>query len=209
MKQSLIFLISTIISATIAAQDISSENNIILEKIKHENEKYTTIISDFEQTRFVQLINKTITSSGKFNYNKPHQLLMSYDHPSGDIMLINGDKCLININGKKNETSAKTNSKAKALRNILSACLSGNIHQIRTTKVTCETNSKYYIVNATIDQKHNKTNIVSITLSYDINDLSLATMQTIEADGSNTTYKLIDKKFNQTIDANIFVTNNH
>ncbi|MDR2038538.1 MAG: outer membrane lipoprotein carrier protein LolA [Bacteroidales bacterium] len=186
------------------AQEISDADSRIVEKIKQANTQYKTITCDFRQIKHMSIIGEKIKSNGLFYYDKPDQMAMYYEDPAGDLMLIDEDKFVMVAGGKWNETTSKSNAKMRGMKTILSACLQGDVKQMGAEKIVCEETDQYYVVTADIDKKANKSNIVKVIMSFDKNGSILSTFQTIEPDGSYNIYELINQKFNQPINEDVF-----
>ncbi|MDR1672013.1 MAG: outer membrane lipoprotein carrier protein LolA [Bacteroidales bacterium] len=189
---------------SVRAQTVSETDNRIVEKIRVANAIHTSVASPFKQTQHLSLLGEDVHSSGRFYYAKPDKLAMLYDDPSGDVMLINGDRFVMVSGSKKKETSAKNNAQMKSMKTILSACLQGDATSIGADKISCGETADAYIIIAEINGKANKSNIVKVTLTFEKTTLTLSVLRTEEKDGSYTTYELTDKKFDQPIDNSIF-----
>lgn len=186
------------------AQTISDADNAILDKIKNGNRNHTSITSNFDQTKHMPIFDEDMLSGGKFYYSKPDKLAMWYDEPAGDLMLINDDKFVMIAAGRRNETTSK-NAKMRGMKEILSACLEGDIRKVETTTIICEETPKEYIVTAELaGGKGNKSNISKVVVNYDKKDNSLSVLRTDEPDGTYTIYALKDKKLNQPIEETVF-----
>ncbi|MDR0371190.1 MAG: outer membrane lipoprotein carrier protein LolA [Prevotellaceae bacterium] len=194
------------ISAGVGAQVTDRADQPILEKIARENTAFSTIESLFIQTQYIAMMEDSMISGGKFYYSKPNRLLMKYDTPKGDMMLINGDRFVMVNAGKRRETSAKSNTKMQKMKNILSACLEGRVMQIGSGSISCEEKGHQYIITVTFDKSANKSGFSKVVVHYDKKDSSLSSLRTIEPDGSYTNYELKDKKINTEIDKTIFQT---
>ena len=187
------------------AQTVSDADSQILEKIKQANIQYTTITSDFQQTKHMSILGTEVSSSGKFYYNKPEQMVMLYDDPVGDLMLINGNLMLMVMAGKRSEANSKSNAKMRGLKNILIFCMEGDVLKIGADKVTCSEIVQYYEIDIEVNTKLNKSNIKKVVVSYDKNDLTPSVLKTIEPDDSYTIYDLSkNKKYNESIDEAVF-----
>lgn len=199
------FLITLMLVGTFAtAQSIKDADFAILEKINQANIKNTSMISDFNQVKHMAILGEDIKSHGKLYYTKPEKMALWYEDPAGDLMLINEDRCVMVASGKKREVSAKANAKMSGMKNILTSSLQGSMLQMGANKITCEDTPKYYIVTAEIDGKVNKSNIKKVVVHYSKSDLSLSILKTEEADASHTTYEIMNKKMNQSIDEKFF-----
>ena len=185
----------------IHAQTVSDSDRQVMEKIKQANVKYTSIVSDFKQTKHLSFMGEDIVSGGKFYYNKPDRLAMRYDSPEGDLMLIDGGKMVMITAGK--QTSTKSNNRTKEMKTILSSCLQGDIEQMGASKISCEETSKYYVVRAEIERT-NKSNINMVVMSYEKTNMSLSVLRLEEPDNSYTVYELTGKELDKPIDQNVF-----
>jgi outer membrane lipoprotein carrier protein len=193
-----IFLCSYI---AVNAEDGSADS--IVENIKQANLKYSSITSDFVQVKHLSFMNEDVSSNGKFFYNKPDRILMQYEEPAGDIMLINKDHFVMIAAGKYSKASTKTSSKARTMRNILSACLRGDVSLIDGVTLLSEETAGSYIITAQLKRK-TRNNVKRVVLTYDKSDLTLSVLRMEEADGSYTVYTLINKVLNQAIDDKVF-----
>lgn len=189
---------------TLSAQVVSDTDKKILDKIKQGNASYNTIESNFKQVKHVSILGDNVVSAGVLYYNKPEQMAMKYYDPAGDLMLINGDDCVMVSSGRQQRVSAKSNSKMRGMKTILSACVMGDLDKVQAEKITCFESDNYYIVSAEINRKLNKSNISKVMLNYDKKDHSITMLQTFEPDGSYVIYELTNKKLNKPVDSSVF-----
>ncbi|MDR1864526.1 MAG: outer membrane lipoprotein carrier protein LolA [Bacteroidales bacterium] len=185
-------------------QTISDADRRTVEKIRQANEKYTVIVSRFRQTRHLSVLANNVLSEGKFYYVKPDRLAMQYENPAGDLMMIDGDRFVMINDGKRRETSAKSNVKMRGMKDILSACLQGDPLRMGAERITCTETPEYCIVTAVIGKKSNKSNIRAVEMTFGKTDLTLSALRTEEKDGSYTVYELTGKEFDTVIDEGIF-----
>jgi outer membrane lipoprotein carrier protein len=189
------------ICVTVNAQDSSADS--IIEKIKQANLQCTSITSDFTQLKHLSFMNEDVSSNGKFFYSRPDRLLMQYEQPAGDLMLINNDQLVMIAAGKHSKASAKSSSRARTMKNILSSCLQGDISLIDGVTFSCEETVDSYLVTAKLKKK-TKSGVNKVVLSYDKADLTLNVLRMEESDGSYTAYTLLNKVLNQPVGNEIF-----
>ena len=185
-------------------QEISEQDNHIVDKIKQANAQYTAITSDFKQTKRLAIVEGETVAMGKFYYLKPESLAMYYIKPAKDMMLIAGDRFYMRASGKITKALAKTNSKVRRMKAILASALQGDVKQIDYKRITCNETDKYYSVTVEISGKARNGVINKVSVSYDKTDYSPAILKTEEPDGSYTEYELTSKTFNQAPEAKIF-----
>lgn len=186
------------------AQTVCDSDQQILNKIKEENTKYSSLSSEFKQTKRSSIFGEDICSKGSLYYKKPEKMSMHYTEPQGDLMIIDEQKFIMAVGGKHNETNAKSNARMRGIKNILTSCMEGNFANIGANKITCKETPQYYIVTAEINRKANKSNITKVIANYDKQDHSLTILQMEEPDSSFTVYELINKKTNHPINDEVF-----
>ncbi len=188
------------------AKSVNEDDKNILEKIKVHNTSYSSITADFTHIRHMPFLEEDMISHGKFYYDKPEKLSMAYTDPQGDLILINGDKFIMIASGKRNETTTK-NARMRAMKTILSACMEGDIQKVEPTAITCTETPQYYTVTAELATgKNNKSNICKVITYYDKKDYSVSILYTEESDGTFNRYELMNKKLNQSIEEDIFIS---
>lgn len=201
MKKILICILLCTCIAVNAQEDSAVS---IVEKIKQANVGYTSITSDFTQTRHLSFMDEDVISNGKFFYSKPNRLLMKYGQPAGDLMLINKDQLVMIAAGKYTKASTKTSAKARTMRNILSSCLQGDVSMIDDIKISSGETADSHVITAELTKKGRNKNISKVVLYYDKSDLTLSVLRMEERDGSYTVYKLINKVLNQAVSDEVF-----
>jgi outer membrane lipoprotein-sorting protein len=205
MKKFLVLVLSTLTFATaVSAQTFSEADKATATKIQNGNKDYNTIVSSFKQTKFISMLGEDIVSAGTLYYNKPEQLSMKYTDPAGDLMLINGEQCVMTAAGKERKTTVKASAKIRGMKNILSASLKGNLHEMEAEKITMTETPQFYIVTAMVDGKLNKSGISKVIVNYDKKNFVISSLRTEEADGSYTLYELNNPKVNAVIESGIF-----
>jgi outer membrane lipoprotein-sorting protein len=148
-------------------------------------------------------MNEDITSNGKFFYSKPDRLLMQYGQPAGDLMLINNDHLVMIVAGKYSKASAKSSSRARKMKNILSSCLQGDVSLVDGVTLSSEETADSYVITAQLKKK-TKSDFNKIILNYDKFNLTLTVLRMEEPDGSYTAYTLVNKVLNQPVDDEVF-----
>lgn len=204
MKRFSFLTVMLFVCALTQAQTIKDVDLSVLNKISQANLKYTSITSDFEQVKHMAILGEDIRSNGKLYYSKPEKMALWYADPANDLMLINGDRCVMVAAGKKREVSAKGNAKMRGMKNILTSCMQGAMLQMGASEVRYTEDDKYHVVTAEVDRKINKSNIRKVIAHYSKSDFTLSILRTEEADGSYTVYELKNKKMNQPIDEKHF-----
>ncbi len=201
----LLFTVLLSATAQTSSEKITEKN--IEHLLKEKSAQTETISCHFRQTKKMSVLAKPVISEGTFYYKKENKICMAYSDPAGDMLLMNDDKFLIVTNGKKNIADAGRNPGLKALRQMLAACMSGNVQDLvlgGKNTITYDLNNGLYVITIGLDKKKTRGTIKSIVLSFDPSDLSLSELLMEEFSGDYTRYEFSDKKFNVGIDDNLF-----
>ncbi|MDL2281804.1 outer membrane lipoprotein carrier protein LolA [Parabacteroides sp. OttesenSCG-928-G06] len=181
----------------------AQQDAAILDKIKQENLGTTTISSDFKQTMHLTFMDDDVLSNGKFYYRKPDRLLLKYEQPEGEMMLINGENISMVIMDQYTKVSAKSDPAIELIHTIFSSCLEGDARKIKDATVAAAEKNGYYEVVITLKGDKAK-NIQRVKVHYDKQDMALTLLRTEDPDGGYTIYELAGKKLNQPIADSIF-----
>lgn len=205
MKRINLLLIVLLGFFVVNAQTVNDVDNQFLDKIKFENNSIKSITSNFRQVKHMSILGEDMVSDGKLYYIKPAKMAMAYNEPKGDLMVINEDRFIMVMSGKRHETTAKSNAKMRGIKAILTASLEGDVRQLEADKIKCsETKDSYIIIVDLIKGKSNKSGIEQIVVSYDKKNYTLSALRMNEKDGTYTNYELIDKKLNNSVDDTVF-----
>ncbi|MDR1666205.1 MAG: outer membrane lipoprotein carrier protein LolA [Bacteroidales bacterium] len=204
MKKTGVVMVAVLLNMVAVHAQIDEKDRVLMKIIQQANEKYTSIVSRFKQTKQIAVLGEKALSEGDFYYAKPDKLAMRYDDPAGDLLLLSGDQFVMVNAGRRKEISARSNNKMRLMKTILSSCLSGNVMQIDVEKIACEETPQYHVITAKIAAKGNRTVFTQVILSFDKTDYTLSILRTEEKDGSYTIYELTGKELNKAVDDNIF-----
>ena len=77
--------------------------------LKSASVKMSTITADFDQIKFLSFMEEEIKSSGTFYFLKPNKVRWEYLHPSAYYLILNENKIITFMNGKKSIIDASKN----------------------------------------------------------------------------------------------------
>ncbi|MCL1821307.1 MAG: outer membrane lipoprotein carrier protein LolA [Prolixibacteraceae bacterium] len=186
--------------------EVESERDF-LQKLAANNAKTETIVCNFEQEKHVSMLAKPVEMNGTFFYKRGNRIFMHYDNPKNDKLILNEESFFIVANGNITRTDAKSNPGMKMLKEMLTACMTGDLEQFSgasRSKLSLFESAKNYVAVVEIEDKRIKKYLEKMTLTFEKSDLSLFELKIDEAHGNFTKYKFSNKKFNQPIDDIIF-----
>lgn len=200
MKKIILLAIASLGVMSLSAQ--SQEE--LLTKIKEKNTLYTTISSTFTQMQHFSFLGDDTKGNGHFYYEKPTQAIMKFTTPSGDALLMNGDRFTMVAGGKTAKTTAKASPKIRVMQNVMKAGFDGNLSALDAKSITRTSAKDMYQFEAVMNGDASKTGVATVVIGFDKSDMSLVQLKMIDEDGSYTEYRFGTKTFNQTLDKSTF-----
>src|SRR5689334_13302253 len=102
-----------------------------------ESAKVATITSNFTQVKTLTPLTETITSTGKFWFQRSNRVRIDYQKPFHYLIVMNGDKMLVKNDQKENRINVKSNKLFQQVNRIMIDCVQGTILDSKdfTTKV--------------------------------------------------------------------------
>lgn len=195
-------------SALFAQTILSAEQQAQLQQqLTVKSEETNTISCKFKQTKQMAVLAAPSISSGCFYYKKESKICMEYALPKGDKLVMNGDDFLIISNGKQNTADARSNPMMRGLKNLLVACMSGDIAQMSagiTSQLEYAQTETQYLITARMDHKRKKGYFKEIILCFEKSDLSLSSLKMIDPSGDFTLYEFDQKRFNEPVNESLF-----
>lgn len=181
----------------------AQDSATLLDRIRQENTRITSIACDFKQTTHLDFMDEDVLSHGKFYYRKPGHLLMKYEDPAGERMLISGENISMVAAGQHKKVSAKSSPEIGLIHSVFSSCLEGDPRKIKGASVTATESAARYEV--TIDIQGGATaSIQCVRVHYDKKSLALTMLRTEDPDGGYTVYALTAQKLNEGIGDDVF-----
>src|SRR5512140_614200 len=89
-RLTIIALLGALLAMPLAAAKVADPSSLdeVIKKVQEQQHKVTTLQANFRQEKELALLSKPEVSSGKFVYEKPNNVLWSYDAPKRVQMLI-------------------------------------------------------------------------------------------------------------------------
>lgn len=162
-----------------------------------------TISCDFLQTRSMSVFAEDVRRRGHFTYKRPGNILLAFE--SGDYIVMT--ESVFAMRNGTSVTSVKTSSNPmmQQLKRVLSACMTGEMEQV-TAGFSVDVDKADGNYRLTLSPLRGKaaSHMQSLVMTFDIKDMSLASLRMDEPSGDYTLYEFSDKHFNEAVDDNIF-----
>ena len=210
----LIFTLLAGIVSVFAQGEMKPMNDVetFKKKMATEAQKVNSIESDFTQIKHMETLAGDMTSKGKFYYQKEDKVSLDYTSPIKYLIVINGSKIKMVSNGKTSVYDVASNGLMKEMKDVLSACMTGNIQAMNGNyRLEYFQDSKEYLVKIFPLSEAAKAILDEVNIYLDKNDMSVTRLRMIEAskdkktkDKDYTEYQFSDKKLNTDIPTNRF-----
>ncbi len=170
-----------------------------------------SIQSDFAQEKYLSAMGNSMKSSGKFYYQKSDKVKLEYLVPFKQNLVMNGNKLVMELNGKKNAMDASANPMAAELKKVITACMSGDITSIgENYKLEFFQDGSLYLVKITPQSADIQKFAQTVDLYLDMSDFSVVRMKMVEPlkkgqkKNDYTEYSFSNKKMNAKVAESVF-----
>ena len=151
-------------------------------KIAAEMQKINTIESDFTQIKRMTTTERTVTSSGRFYYQREGKVCLDYFAPKKQQIIINDNNLKMVSGGKTRVQNIAFNRLLKETKEIVSASMTGNLQAMkRNYKMEYFQSPREYLVKITPINPAIKTVLDEVYIYFDKRDLLVNRMRVIEA----------------------------
>ena len=179
MKKTLLLaLVALILGPVAAAQNITAQDSVVLNRILSTNKQYRTLQNSFRhdlvkknssQQRYGTLYVTKVKPVKKGDIEA--NIAMIYSNPKDEYYIINTTHLYNFIDGHKLKFNYRIVPLMKLLGNAMSLSMNGDIYSIYNnlnTDFQMATDAKHYIITLTVKKGHNK-GITKMILKYDKN----------------------------------------
>lgn len=207
MKIKLIILsVILVLTNSVFAQDFSkvSDKTEFKSQLKSSSAKMNTITADFDQIKFLSFMEEEIKSSGIFYFSKPNKVRWEYLKPSAYYLIINENKIITFMNGKKSIVDASKNKTFSEINKIMLGSINGEIANHPDFESELFENATNYRLNLIPKSKALREVMNEIVIWFDKKDMSVGQIKMNEASGDYSFITLKNKKLNETFSNSLF-----
>ncbi len=183
---------------SVNAQGSQGNDKEFINELESKTSKIQTITCKFTQTQSLSVLSNKVSKKGVFYYQRPEQILLLFN--DGDYIKMTSEDFQMKNGDKINEMKVESNPMLRELKNILSACMTGEVmnstkdfnHELKKEEL------KYTII-MTPKKKRVASKIKEIMLEFDRRNMCLNKMKMTQPNGDYTLYEFLDKEFNKQI----------
>ncbi len=205
MKRVYIILVSLLFVVTSVCAENSDLKGEFEAKLSEASSMNRTIVARFTQSKSVPGIKSEVVREGDFYYDNSGQMAMIYDEPAGDKVIMNGEDFTIVVGGKRINSSSENPMMAQ-ISYMMQASMSGEVQKLgRGWELDIELGDEGYVVVVRPTERRVKRYVTSMTMIFETQGLTLATLKIDESSGGYTTYDFLSKEINREIDQDKFI----
>ena len=184
---SLLFIPALLLSGLTARAGLPASFKERLAEASRENR---TIQCDFTQRKQVRRMKNEIELKGHFYYDNSLARALDYTVPEGDKVIIRNDRIILKTAGQVTQTATSANPMLQQVALMIRASMTGDLSQF----------GQGWQIGYTEKSKRARKYIDSITLCFDLRDMTLDRMELCETEGGHSVYEFRNKRFNLPVD---------
>ena len=176
----------------------------IIEQVNLFSQKTNTITAHFTQEKEMSFMEETVTSSGKFYFQKEDFLRWEYTNPFSYAIILSGGRIRIIDEGKRSDFETGSNRMFMEISEVMTGMVNGTLLQSDRFRSGWFETPGNYVVKLTPNDAMMQDYLTSVELKVDKADYSVDEVKMFEKSGDFTRILFTEKKFNETIPAEIF-----
>ncbi|RYE89557.1 MAG: outer membrane lipoprotein carrier protein LolA [Cytophagaceae bacterium] len=166
--------------------------------------KTQSIKSSFHQEKNMSMLSEKISSDGLFYFKKNNKVRMEYTKPYKYLLVINGDKILIQDQQKRKVYSAGDNKLFKVINNVIIDCVQGKALDSKDFTTKIYESDKGYCLDLVPQAKEMHKLFTTIRLFIGKDDFAIDQLEMHESMGDTTLITFVDKQLNTAISDEVF-----
>ena len=184
---SLLFIPALLLSGLTARAGLPASFKERLAEASRENR---TIQCDFTQRKQVRRMKNEIELKGRFYYDNSLAMALDYTVPEGDKVIIRNDRIILKTAGQLQQVAL-----------MIRASMTGDLSQFgQGWQIGYTEKEGVGEVKMVPESKRARKYIDSITLCFDLRDMTLDRMELCETEGGHSVYEFRNKRFNLPVD---------
>ena len=195
---SLLFIPALLLSGLTARAGLPASFKERLAGASRENR---TIQCDFTQHKQVRRMKNEIELKGRFYYDNSLAMALDYTVPEGDKVIIRNDRIILKTAGQVTQTATSANPMLQQVALMIRASMTGDLSQFgQGWQIGYTEKEGVGEVKMVPESKRARKYIDSITLCFDLKDMTLDRMELCETQGGRSVYEFRNKRFNLPVD---------
>ena len=142
-----------------------------------------------------------IELKGRFYYDNSLAMALDYTVPEGDKVIIRNDRIILKTAGQVTQTATSANPMLQQVALMIRASMTGDLSQFgEGWQIGYDETEGAGTVRMVPLSRRARKYIDSITLRFDLENMTLDRMELNETEGGHSVYEFRDKRFNLAVD---------
>lgn len=163
-----------------------------------------SINSSFRQEKNLSMLSEKINSDGLFYFKKNNELRMEYTRPYKYLLVINGDKILIQDQQKRKVYSAGDNKLLEVINNVIMDCVQSKALDSKSFQAKIFENDTGYYLDLLPQAKEMRKLFTTIRIFIGKDDFSIDQLEMPEDMSDTTVITFVNKQLNTDINDEVF-----
>ncbi len=164
-----------------------------------------SIRSDFSQEKYMQYLDITLKSSGKFWYEAPDKVRWEYQEPFGYKVIINSGKLSLISDDSENQFEMNRSALFEQVNKLMMSAITGDIGANDEYSAKLYAGKEFYLAVLVPADETVKQMIGSMELYFDKTEYMVRKIKIVEANGDYSLITFTNQHFNGKIDASVFI----
>ncbi|PKA83230.1 outer membrane lipoprotein-sorting protein [Ulvibacter sp. MAR_2010_11] len=163
-----------------------------------------SILSDFEQTKHISVLENDITSKGKLVFNAPDKIRWEYKTPYKNVVIFKNNRLYVDDGTKKSDIDLSSNKMFKSLNSLIVNSIKGDMFDTNQFDISYFTSDKGYLVTFIPKEKRLHKFIASFELIFSEKNGEVSQIKLIEPNEDYTVIIFRNKKLNVEVSEALF-----
>ena len=180
------------------------EQKTLQDKVAAAALKTNTIQSNFEQIKFLSVLDTDIVSKGKLVFKAPDNIRWEYTEPYQNKVVFKENRLFVDDAGKKNNIDLSSNTVFKSLNSLIVNSIKGDMFDTSQFDISYFKNSKGYLVRFIPKDKRLHKFIDSFELIFSEENAEVSQIKLIEPNNDFTIIIFREKQVNTEVADSVF-----
>ncbi|WP_432412043.1 outer membrane lipoprotein carrier protein LolA [Rasiella sp. SM2506] len=180
------------------------EQQIFKTKVQETANKITSIMSDFEQSKHLEMLSKPILSEGKLVFESPDKILWQYTSPKAYQVIFKDEMLYVDNDGKNDEIKLSSNKVFRSFNELIVNSIKGDMFDESMFDISYFKISEGHLVKFFPKDKRMKRFISAFELTFTQNTGEVTKIKLVEPNNDYTLITFNNRKTNSKIPSETF-----
>ncbi len=180
------------------------EKQVFKARVQEKANKTMSITSNFEQSKYLEMLSEPIVSNGKLVFQSPETILWKYTTPKAYSVIFKDEMLYVDNDGKKDEIKLSSNKVFRSFNELIVNSIKGNMFQEDKFEISYFKTTEGYFVKFFPKDKRMKRFIAAFELTFTKDTSEVSQIKLIEPNNDYTVITFSNRKTNVAIARDTF-----